>query len=474
MSRVATALGLSVATWAASALPHMDAVAQSGRAIYRSGEGTPDVTLHLAGATTLLSASTLPCANCHGLQGEGRWEGGLTVPAIGRDRLRGRYDAEQLSRAVSRGIAADGHPLLGMPRYDMAPAQLDALYRYLAVLGSESDADPGITTDTFTIGSVLPLASQQGQLIADTLQQSVKAINDQGGVYGRRLRMVVADGAADAEQAVNALLEREPIALLVASMGVTATSGRAPRDGAGPVPVIAPLNIPRDAANSSAEPVYYTLPSLEDEVRGARQFLEERELGSVLIFAGEPSVTEAAHLAQELLGTVGAMSIQTLTGAAGFIRERSPAALLWLGAPADLAPLLSTAGVERWGGTVLVPAYLAEPSLQALPAALRRRIHVVAPDASAEGGVAVTLARTAIAVTTVALQRCGRSVNRALLTQALDRAGNLQIDADSPALEFSAGKIGTRQTVVQCMGADPLGRGPSPSDTQTGNSTLVR
>jgi mono/diheme cytochrome c family protein len=471
MSRVVATVRLVVAMLA-SAAPA--AAAEPGRAIYRSGEATPEVTLHLAGATTALSASTLPCVNCHGLQGEGRSEGGLTIPAIGRDRLRGRYGAEQLLRAVSLGIAADGHPLLGMPRYDLAPGQLDALHRYLAVLGSEGDADPGITADTFTVGSVLPLASPQGQLIAETLQRSVDAINDQGGVYGRRLRLVVADGSADGERAVRALLAREPTALLVASMGVTGTPGTAPRDAAGPVPVIAPLSIPRDAALGSAEPVYYTLPSLEDEVRGARDLLEQRELGSVLIFAGDPSATDAARLAQQLLGGVAATSLETIPAAASFIRERAPGALLWLGAPAELAPLLATAGVERWQGTIVVPAYLADPALLALPPALRGRIHVVAPDASVEGGVAATLARAAIAVTAAALRRCGRSVNRAVLSQALDRAGELQVDVGSPALDFAAGKIGTRRTVAQCMGTEPPGRGLSPSDPHAGGLNPVR
>jgi hypothetical protein len=139
-----------------------------------------------------------------------------------------------------------------------------------------------------------------------------------------------------------------------------------------------------------------------------------------------------------------------------------------------LPGLLSSAGLERWAGVVVVPAYLVDPALRMQPSALRRRILVVAPESSAEGDVPSMLARTAIAVTVAALQRCGRAVNRAVFAQALESAGSVRVGAEAPPLEFSTGKIGAHGTLVQSMSAEPLAGRPAASDRPIAPSTPSR
>lgn len=109
-------------------------------------------------------AETAACANCHGRDGRGGTDGGVTAPAIrwsdltkpyGAERPAGRrtaaYDVAALRRALESGVDASGRPLdRSMPRYAMTTVELDALAAYLRTL--DSHGDPGVDDGTVRVG----------------------------------------------------------------------------------------------------------------------------------------------------------------------------------------------------------------------------------------------------------------------------------------------------------------------------------
>src|SRR5258708_1021333 len=155
---------------AAPATPPGD-LAREGRRIYRTGRSAagPEITAVIGGEDgTEVSAAELPCGGCHGLDGRGRPEGGitpsdLTWEALTRpyevgqpgSRRHPAYDRRTLKRAITLGIDAGGSPLQqAMPRYRLTQDQAAALIAYLERLGHE--IEPGVTAASLRIGVLLP------------------------------------------------------------------------------------------------------------------------------------------------------------------------------------------------------------------------------------------------------------------------------------------------------------------------------
>jgi cytochrome c553 len=112
--------------------------------------------------------AAMACANCHGNDGKGRPEGGITPSNItwkelnksyGVRHASGRehpaYTEETLARAIAKGIDPAGNKLdPAMPHYSMPEEDLAALVAYLKRLGTE--LDPGISESAIRIGTILP------------------------------------------------------------------------------------------------------------------------------------------------------------------------------------------------------------------------------------------------------------------------------------------------------------------------------
>jgi hypothetical protein len=127
----------------------------------------------------------LACSGCHGIAGEGGGEGGISIPPLaGRVGAKGLYRSQStFCNLLATGQLKDRRVLSNlMPRYIMAPAQCEALYRFTASL-----SEPVFTTgeNAFAI-DVIADPRSQGQLgwkkqITDRLMRA----NDGGGIHGR-------------------------------------------------------------------------------------------------------------------------------------------------------------------------------------------------------------------------------------------------------------------------------------------------
>jgi Cytochrome c len=211
MTRVLVALLAVFAAAAGAAHADLTPSELRGRQIYRTGEsasGTPIVAL--VGAENLeVPATALPCASCHGRDGRGKEEGGIRPSNLQWHALtkpygtRPPYTPALLKRAITMGTSSAKQRLNPvMPRYRLSLRDADDLVAYLARVGT--DPDPGLTDDTIVVGTALP-KTPEAKTIRDALTTHFAAVNERGGLYGRRIRLIDVDTTKE-----------EPFALIAA------------------------------------------------------------------------------------------------------------------------------------------------------------------------------------------------------------------------------------------------------------------
>jgi hypothetical protein len=155
------------------------------------------------GSGVSLQGEQVACARCHGGDGGGNREGGLTAPALDANTLgqarsaspgllpRSRYDDAALLRALRQGIDADGRPLSSvMPRFSLAPRDEADLLAWLRELGRRDEPDPGLTRERIVIGGVLPLSgplASAGRAADAAVRACFEQANRGGGIFGRQI-----------------------------------------------------------------------------------------------------------------------------------------------------------------------------------------------------------------------------------------------------------------------------------------------
>lgn len=283
---------------------------KAGQQLYRYGQANTDspVQARLEAADTVVDASLLPCAGCHGRDGRGRAEGGLNPPDITwarlskpyGERLPGArqhppYTEASLARAIREGVDPGGNRLSpAMPRYSLSQRQVRDLIAYLQRI--EEDFDPGISDQSLVLGTWQPLSGAQadgGQAVSLSLREAIAQINLDGGIHGRRLTLVVVDSAERDEQAVlDELLDQHEVFALVAVQTSSAAQQEQLRQAG--VPLVGTLlrNDPGPGSAWTFEP----LAGIQDQMKALGLFAEQAlsARGAALILVGP----EPAHQAQ--------------------------------------------------------------------------------------------------------------------------------------------------------------------------------
>ena len=133
---------------------------ERGRRIYVDGVSSAgtEITAVMSVEGVEVPASAVPCASCHGLDGKGRPEGGVSPSDVtwanlaepdGLTHPSGRthppYDVRTLKRAISLGIDPGGNKLhIAMPRFRMSLRDMEDLVAYLQQLGSGGEPGGGL------------------------------------------------------------------------------------------------------------------------------------------------------------------------------------------------------------------------------------------------------------------------------------------------------------------------------------------
>ncbi len=254
---------------------------QAGKRLYREGVSSSDAQLQArVGASDItVPASVLPCASCHGNDGRGRAEGGVRPPGLDWQRLalgqgpreaNGRrypaYTDSSLARAIQQGIDPAGNRLdPAMPRFELTLADQRNLIAYLKRLAEERD--PGVEEGVLRLGTLLPASgplAEAGQVVRAVLEDGVGQLNQQGGIHGRRLELVVLDPGSDpvsAERALQQLLEQKRVFALIAPL--------APMLDQRLTTLLAPQNVPMVGStprSGGSAQIFDPLPGLPEQL----------------------------------------------------------------------------------------------------------------------------------------------------------------------------------------------------------------
>ncbi|WP_417615441.1 ABC transporter substrate-binding protein [Oceanisphaera sp.] len=458
----------------------------AGKRLYLHGEGAGGslVQARVGAAGTVLPASVLPCASCHGADGRGRPEGGVRPPAIlwrrltlaygGRlshGRTRPPYDEHTFARAVTEGRDPAGERLdPAMPRFVMSLRDMNNLTAYLKRL--EEDGDPGLKENSLRIGSLLPKAgarAEMGATVAGVLEEVFSRINDNGGIHGRRLELVVVDPGdtrASAEAALDELQESEPVFALLAPLVPGLDGALAEWAEAMGIPLIGPLDPYADGNHRSM--VFRALAGLREQLQALGDFAGDMlppDGRSAVIAYSEPAhQRELAEFLAEQLRHSGWPRVQLLDN-----RQQSGTdepittpnqALFFIGASQDFVDL-----AEQWHASGRRP-YLFAVSAQVagevlnLPRSFSERVFLAYPflpsDWTSAGAAELAAIRqsrqlggryTALQVQAYSaavllgegLKRSGRDASRKKLVTALEALYGFNTGL-SPALNFGPGK----------------------------------
>ena len=375
-----------------------------GRQIYLTGVPVNGSSLNASVGDPAMEvpASILKCVNCHGSDGRGKAEGGVTPANIRWEELtkpssagpagrrRSAYSEKLLVRAIALGIDASGNRLdPAMPRYRLTHEQAADLVAYLEMLGRE--ADPGVTENSLKIGVVLPPASSPGSArgIREVLAAFALQVNEQGGFYGRKLQFAFLNASADVAAraaAIRDFIEAEQPFALIASY-VTGCEEEIGRYlGENKVPLIGPIAL--NAADGPARQryVFHLLAGLPGQgealARFATQRPELKHSGALLVHRDGDSAIRAAKetIGQRLIAAGWPAPRDVIVAEnstpdwSALLRGGSVDAVFWFAPASGLDQLYRAAASAGSYPFLFAPNALAGPELLSAPPGFAGRI----------------------------------------------------------------------------------------------------
>lgn len=448
---------------------------QAGKRLYREGVSSSDVQLQArVGASDItVPATVLPCASCHGNDGRGRVEGGVRPPGLDWQRLalgqgpreaNGRrypaYTDSSLARAIQHGIDPAGNRLdPAMPRFALTLADQRNLTAYLKRLAEERD--PGVEEGVLRLGTLLPASgplAEAGQVVRAVLEDGVGQLNQQGGIHGRRLELVVLDPGSEpvsAERALQQLLEQKRVFALIAPL--------APMLDQRLTTLLAPQNVPMIGStprSGGSAQIFDPLPGLPEQLLSlanhARVALGLAPEALRVVYAGNEQAALAEQVRERLLQQGWAPpAIQAFDGQAV-----DGQGIVFLGraqAFAELAAALQVAGREPY---LFAASSQVAGAVARLPAQWSQRLFLAypyVPEDWTEQGLATLTGlqqrqgldprQASLQVNTLcalrllseALKQIGRDASREQLIAALEGLHDVPTGL-TPALGFGPGR----------------------------------
>jgi ABC-type branched-subunit amino acid transport system substrate-binding protein/cytochrome c553 len=449
-----------------------------GRKIYLSGvpENGAPLLASVGNAGMQVPAGLLKCANCHGRDGRGKAEGGVTPANIRWEELsrpvgvgaagrrRPAYTSKLLIRALTTGIDAGGHRLdAAMPRYQLTHEQAADVIAYLEVLGAE--ADPGVTATTLKVAVLLPPASVRGgaQAIRVPLAAFVDGVNSTGGLYGRQVNLVFLATPQEVGKragAIRTFVEREQPFCLVASFtaGCEEELGGYLEENA--IPSIGPLALYGLAEGSRPRQAFQVVAGLAGQGEALASFaakLPELAHPKALIVRPEDDAAMrevTAGLSKRLIeagwhepreaAPEGVAAVEHVDAVFWFApADGLPA---FFRAAASAPPFLFAPSALAGGEFLTAPAgfagriFCAFPSLPSDQSAIgRKELQDLTGEATASNGSLARPALASVKLLVHGLRQAGREVSRAKLIDVLETLYSYETE-QIPALTFTANR----------------------------------
>jgi ABC-type branched-subunit amino acid transport system substrate-binding protein len=375
-----------------------------GKHIYLQGEslsGTP-VTALMGDDDAELNGHSLPCANCHGKDGLGRAEGGLTPSNItwtnlakpyGHAHSYGRthppFTDETLARAITQGLDPARNKLdKGMPRYRMSARDLADLIAYIKRI--EGDHDSGLSDSIIRVGVLIP-ADQKGERIRRVITAYFRARNNEGGYFGRTVEPVFLDGEKSGS-GLRTSIEEKNVFAIFGFASPRAQADLADIAKALRIPIIEPSPEFPDPERAVNPFTFYLLSGISEQSLLLADYTARvlAKRGFVLAIVHGPGAA-SSMLTQRILKRIRSKNLGTLepieyVGTRGHaeetvnaLRQRRVRAVIFLGTDDELGEFYRSALKTTWRPWVLLPGALAGTSVLQAPPDFRQRLLIGYP-----------------------------------------------------------------------------------------------
>lgn len=445
-----------------------------GKQIYVQGTSPSgkDIFAYIGESSLEVPGSAMACANCHGLVGEGKPEGGVTPSNVtwealtkpyGVTHIDGRkhpaYTPRGLELAITRGLDPAGNKLLNvMPRYQMSKEDLEDLVVYLKRLGT--DRDPGISDEKLVIGTALPASgalAELGQAVKDVITAAFAEVNLHGGVYNRQLELrsiETADTPAATRANIERLIKDEKVFALTGVFLAGAEKEVVPLLAEEEVPLVGPLTLDTRVGTPLNRQVFYLLSGNSGQARALINFVAKKpELKNPLIAvvhsrnemnAGvleaikSESQREALSAPQAYDYAAGSFEAAEMVKQ---LRQTSPEIVFFMGSSTELLSFMSEAERVSWFPQILLSSGSVNAGIFDAPAGFEGKVFFTLPsspdDQAAEAMkefralaekyklpqkhlAAQISAYSAAKILIEALKRVGKDLSRERLIQVLE------------------------------------------------------
>lgn len=446
----------------------------AGKKIYFEGVGAAGTPIQaLVGPSGVsVSGETLPCANCHGDDGGGRPEGAvkpanITWPELIKSyghrhengREHGPFNDRTFSEALTFGTDPAGNKLdSSMPRFVMANSDIARLAAYLKRM--HLDVDAGIAADRLRIGTLLPLKGRMGELgqaMLGILKGQVESLNEQGGVFGRKLELVAAEYPEDtaaAAKALEKLVRQQDVFALVAPFATGIERELSAQAESARIPMVAPFTLYPERSEAVNRYAFHLMAGMQEQSRALAQFaIKELRLADPAVAVLAPDDRATSEWAADLdahIKTNGWGKVQRFSYPPGRMdsvkvvaemQQRGVQAIFFLGTDAELEALGKQVRDAIWSPYLLAPGARVGRSAVNLPVTFGDRVYLAYPTLPADltpkavetlGALqrkhqlsgrhqpAQLVAFSGMLVLEEGLKRAGRDLSRAKLMNALE------------------------------------------------------
>jgi ABC-type branched-subunit amino acid transport system substrate-binding protein len=497
-----TIFSLAFGSQSATAQQPLTAQEIRGKQIYLQGTSPSgrDILAYVGDASLEVPGNVMACANCHGIGGQGKVEGGInpsnvTWEALTKpygvthvnERKHPPYTARALELAITRGLDPAGNKLLyAMPRYQMSKEDLDDLVVYLKRLGT--DVDPGVSENKIVIGTAFPTAGPIGEL-SQTVKDVIAAVfaetNSQGGVYSRQLELkyvAAADTKAVSRADIEKLIKDEKVFALTSVMIAGVEKEIVPLLAEQEVPLIGPLTLDPKIGSPINRQVFYVLDGAAGQARALIGFMakkpESKPMTIAVVHSGgdlSASILEAVKDQSQKEKLTAPQVIEYAAGSFAAaetvtrLRQAKVTAVFFMGSTADLLTMMKEAAGVNWFPQIFVQSGTATPALFDAPAGFEGKVFCTFPNTPADQtdeGIkeflrlvekyklpqkhlaAQVSAYSTAKILIEALKRAGKDLSRERLIQALEGFYNYQTGLTPPITYGPNRRIGAMGAYV--------------------------
>jgi ABC-type branched-subunit amino acid transport system substrate-binding protein len=464
--------------------------ARRGKQIYVLGTSASgkEIFAYVGEGSIEVPASSMACANCHDLDGQGKPEGGVTPSKLNWEALTKPYGIEHadgrrhpsftergLELAITRGTDPAGGRLLNvMPRYQMSKEDLADLIAYLKILGK--DRDPGISENKIVIGGLVPATGalgEMGQAVRALTTAYFDELNSQGGIYNRRIELKFAETAdtpAGTQANVERLLKQDQVFAMtgafIAGSEKEITSLVAQRE----VPLVGPFTLFPQTGFPLNRQVFYLLSGVDGQTRALANFVaskpEFKNSGLAVVYPRSEFNKSILESIKDQSAKAGLKQPTTHEYALGSfdaaettrqLKQFEPAKLVcFLGNTEELLSLMREAEKTNWFPTVVTAGASIGAEILNAPAGFDGKVFMTFPTSPADQKpesirefralaekyklsskhvAAQVSAFSAARILTEGLKRVGKDLSREKLIQSLEGLYEYQTGL-TPAITF--------------------------------------